>query len=82
MGVEGRAARFLLRLGEEVVELLEFFAPGRPYPNDVAASDILFQHLAIVVSDMDAAYERLSARPAGARSRAAVRSACPGRREV
>lgn len=59
MGVQGGARRCLLGLGEEIVELLEFALPGRPYPPDAAASDLAFQHFAIVVADMDAAYRRL-----------------------
>jgi len=49
-----------LRLGDESIELTEFLAPrGRPMPGDVRANDLVFQHIAIIVSDMDAAYERL-----------------------
>lgn len=57
-GARTRTAR--LRLGAEVVELTEFLAPrGRPYPADSRGNDQWFQHLAIVVSDMEAAYQRL-----------------------
>jgi len=59
MGVQGAARGLLLGLGEQVVELLEFSSPGRPYPRDAAASDLSFQHFAIVAADMDAAYRRL-----------------------
>jgi aquaporin Z len=48
-----------LRLGEETLLL---FAPahvGRPIPADMTSNDLGFQHLAIVVSDIDAAYQRL-----------------------
>jgi catechol 2,3-dioxygenase-like lactoylglutathione lyase family enzyme len=52
-----------LRLGGEVLELTEYLAPrGRPMPEDVRANDRIFQHAAIIVSDMDAAYARLRAR--------------------
>jgi catechol 2,3-dioxygenase-like lactoylglutathione lyase family enzyme len=61
MGVAGGARGLVLGLGEQAVELLEFAAPGRPYPHDAASSDLLFQHLAIVVADMGAAYQRLLA---------------------
>lgn len=51
-----------LRLGSETVELTDYLAPrGRPYPQDTRANDLWFQHIAIVVSDMDAAYARLRA---------------------
>ncbi|MGE0462804.1 MAG: VOC family protein [Vicinamibacterales bacterium] len=57
-GARTRTAR--LRLGAQLVELTEFMAPrGRPYPTDTRANDQWFQHIAIVVSDMDAAYRRL-----------------------
>lgn len=58
-GVEAEATE--LRLGEEAVELLAFSRLGAPYPPEVAANDARFQHFAIVVSDMQAAYERLRA---------------------
>lgn len=59
-GARCRAAR--LRLGEECIELTQFVAPaGRPVPPDSRSNDRWFQHIAIVVSDMDAAYARLRA---------------------
>jgi catechol 2,3-dioxygenase-like lactoylglutathione lyase family enzyme len=60
-GVFGARSRVVrLRLGNESIELTEFLAPrGRPIPVDVRANDLVFQHIAIIVSDMDAAYERL-----------------------
>jgi len=61
MGVAGGARGLVLGLGEQVVELLEFASPGRPYPREAASSDLTFQHLAIVVADMRAAYEKLCA---------------------
>ncbi len=46
-----------LRLGSEEIELTEFLAPkGRPMPPDLRANDRLFQHIAIVVSDITKAY--------------------------
>ena len=60
-GVFGARLRIVrLRLGGESIELTEFLAPrGRPIPPDMRANDLAFQHIAIIVSDMDAAYERL-----------------------
>ena len=60
-GVFGARARIVrLRLGSEILELTEFLAPrGRPFPPDMRANDLSFQHVAIIVSDMDAAYARL-----------------------
>ena len=61
-GVEGAQARALpLRLGEETIELLAFTARGAPYPRDIGCDDPRFQHVAIVVSDMETAYLRLCA---------------------
>jgi len=46
-----------MRLGEESIELTEFLAPrGRPAPADARSNDGWFQHIAIIVSDMDRAY--------------------------
>ena len=57
-GVRVRAVR--LRRGDEQLELLQFLAPrGRPVPADSRSNDGWFQHIAIIVSDMNAAYARL-----------------------
>jgi catechol 2,3-dioxygenase-like lactoylglutathione lyase family enzyme len=60
-GVFGARSRVVrLRLGGEVIELTEFLAPkGRPVPPDLRGNDRLFQHIAIVVSDIDRAYRLL-----------------------
>jgi len=60
-GVFGMRARVCqLELGEETVELTEFLAPpGRRVPRDSRSNDLWFQHIAIVTSDIDAAYARL-----------------------
>jgi catechol 2,3-dioxygenase-like lactoylglutathione lyase family enzyme len=57
-GVFGSRSRVVtLRLGAEEIELTEFLAPkGRPVPQDIRPNDRLFQHIAIVVSDMTRAY--------------------------
>ena len=54
-----RVAR--LRLGSEELELSEYLAPstGRAFPDSTRGNDLWFQHIAIVVSDMEAAYARL-----------------------
>jgi catechol 2,3-dioxygenase-like lactoylglutathione lyase family enzyme len=61
LGVFGARIRVVrLALGGEAIELLEFLAPrGRPLPVDVHSNDRVFQHVAIIVSDMDRAYVRL-----------------------
>jgi catechol 2,3-dioxygenase-like lactoylglutathione lyase family enzyme len=49
-----------LKLGEERITLTEHLAnKGRPIPADSRSFDHWFQHIAIVVRDMDAAYEHL-----------------------
>jgi catechol 2,3-dioxygenase-like lactoylglutathione lyase family enzyme len=60
-GVFGARARVVrLGLGDERLDLIEYLAPrGRSIPADARANDAWFQHVAIVVSDMDRAYERL-----------------------
>lgn len=57
-GLRARIAR--MRLGGESIELTEFLAPrGRPAPVDARSNDRWFQHVAIIVSDMDRAYQWL-----------------------
>ena len=57
-----RGRRSLLRLGRERIELLEFTEmAGRPYPLGSTSTDLWFQHVAIVVSDMRRAYLRVMA---------------------
>lgn len=57
-----RGRRSLLRLGRERIELLEFAdSAGRPYPPDSTSTDLWFQHMAIIVSDMTHAHQRAMA---------------------
>jgi catechol 2,3-dioxygenase-like lactoylglutathione lyase family enzyme len=49
-----------LRLGGEVIVLDEHRRAGRPVPADSCSHDLWFQHLAIVVSDIRAACDRLN----------------------
>jgi catechol 2,3-dioxygenase-like lactoylglutathione lyase family enzyme len=60
-GVFGARMRIVgLRLGDERLELTEYLAPkGRAMPADSRGNDRWFQHVAIIVRDMDAAYARL-----------------------
>ena len=59
-GVRMRVVR--MKLGGEFLELTEYLAPkGRPIPADSRSNDHWFQHVAIVVSDMDKAYQQLRA---------------------
>lgn len=60
LDVRGGAVSVTLGLRSEVIELLEFDRPGRPYPPAPSSFDLVFQHFAIVVTNMDEAYGRLS----------------------
>jgi catechol 2,3-dioxygenase-like lactoylglutathione lyase family enzyme len=57
-GVFGLRARIVrMQLGDEQIELTEYLTPrGRPIPVDSRSNDRWFQHIAIIVSDMDRAY--------------------------
>ncbi len=49
-----------MKLGHEIIEMTEFLTPrGRAYPADTRSNDRWFQHAAIVVRDIDEAYQRL-----------------------
>jgi catechol 2,3-dioxygenase-like lactoylglutathione lyase family enzyme len=57
-GIRYRKAR--LRLGDEEIELTDYLTTGgRSIPEDSRSNDLWFQHIAIVVSNMDSAYARL-----------------------
>jgi catechol 2,3-dioxygenase-like lactoylglutathione lyase family enzyme len=53
-------ASVTLRLGQQEIRLIGPRPIGRPYPAGVAGWSPLFQHIAIIVSDMASAYARLS----------------------
>ena len=59
----GQDAALMLRLGNEMIQLKQARPSARPYPAGVPGWSPLFQHIAIVVSDMNAAYEQLRASP-------------------
>jgi catechol 2,3-dioxygenase-like lactoylglutathione lyase family enzyme len=61
LGVFGARVRVVrMQLGAEAIELMQFLAPrGRPLPADSRSNDLWFQHVAIIVSDIDEAYEML-----------------------
>jgi catechol 2,3-dioxygenase-like lactoylglutathione lyase family enzyme len=58
-GVRARVVR--MQLGGQVLELTQFLAPpdARPIPVPSYSNDLWFQHVAIVVRDMDEAWARL-----------------------
>ena len=62
-GVFGARMRIVrMQLGNEFVDLTEYLAPrGRPIPLDSRSNDLWFQHIAIVVRNMDQAFEKLRA---------------------
>ena len=62
-GVFGARVRVVdLKLGSETLELTEYLTPqGEPVPVDSRSNDRWFQHIAIIVSDMDRAYAHLRA---------------------
>ncbi len=63
LGLENiHARRAVLKLGTERITLTEFIGEkGKPIPEDSRSNDRWFQHIAIVVSDMDKAYAGLLA---------------------
>lgn len=48
-----------MRLGRQEFDLVACDPPGRPYPPGSTSSDLWFQHLAVVVSDIDVAHARV-----------------------
>ena len=57
-GINLRVVR--LQLGDEFIELTDYLTTGgHSIPEDQKSNDLFFQHLAIVVSDMDMAYQHL-----------------------
>src|SRR5262245_35825453 len=58
-GVRARVVR--MQLGEQQIELTQFLAPPdlRPIPMPSYSHDLWFQHFAIVVRDMEAAWAQL-----------------------
>jgi catechol 2,3-dioxygenase-like lactoylglutathione lyase family enzyme len=61
LGVFGARVRIVtMTIGTERLRLVEFVsAPGRTHPPDARSNDHWFQHVAIVVRDMERAYQRL-----------------------
>jgi catechol 2,3-dioxygenase-like lactoylglutathione lyase family enzyme len=62
-GVFGARMRIVrMQLGNEFLDLTQYLAPpGRAIPTDSRSNDLWFQHIAIVVRDMDEAFEKLRA---------------------
>jgi catechol 2,3-dioxygenase-like lactoylglutathione lyase family enzyme len=60
LGAGDCAVEVVMRLGAQDIALVQFAWQGRTYPRDSRSDDLWFQHLAIVVNDMDLAYAHLS----------------------
>src|SRR5438874_8867179 len=60
-GVFGARMRIVrMQIGHEYIDLTQYLAPpGRPIPIDSHSNDLWFQHIAIVVRDMDQAFAKL-----------------------
>ena len=60
-GVFGLRMRVVqMQLGDEIISLMQYItSEGRPIPVDSRSNDRWFQHIAIVVTDMDRAYEHV-----------------------
>jgi catechol 2,3-dioxygenase-like lactoylglutathione lyase family enzyme len=60
-GVFGLNIRVVrLQLGDEFIELNDYLTTGgRSIPEDAKSNDLFFQHIAIVVSDMDKAFRQV-----------------------
>jgi catechol 2,3-dioxygenase-like lactoylglutathione lyase family enzyme len=69
-GRTGSGARVVgMRLGNEAIELMQFRSnTGQPIPKDSRSNDYWFQHIAIIVSDLDRACRVLQANQVGAAS--------------
>jgi len=54
------AEEVVMQSGAQCISLVSFAAAGLPYPSNSRSDDLWFQHMAIVVGDMDAAFTHLS----------------------
>ena len=61
LGLAGAGSRIAMSLGGSRVDLESFDHPGRTYPDDATACDLVFQHLALVTDDAAAAWRRACA---------------------
>lgn len=60
-GIFGLRMRIVrMQLGDEIIELTDYLTTGgRSIPENAKSNDLSFQHIAIVVSDMEKAYTQL-----------------------
>jgi catechol 2,3-dioxygenase-like lactoylglutathione lyase family enzyme len=59
LGLRGSGRRQALRLGGQAVAIEQFDPSGRPYPADGNPASLSFQHLALVIDDMEQAFQRV-----------------------
>lgn len=60
LGLDGVHARSLrMRLDRQEVEFVAYHPAGEAYPTESTSTDLWFQHIAIVVSDIHSAYARV-----------------------
>jgi catechol 2,3-dioxygenase-like lactoylglutathione lyase family enzyme len=60
MSPKTKARTAKLSLGDECLDITEYSSPmGKPFAGDSRANDLWFEHVAIVVSNMNEAYDRL-----------------------
>ena len=63
LGLPDLRIRFVrMQIGDEFISLIQYIEPsdGKPIPVDSRSNDLWFQHFAIVVSDMDKAYQHVN----------------------
>jgi catechol 2,3-dioxygenase-like lactoylglutathione lyase family enzyme len=58
LGLGGDGSRIAMSLGRSRVDLESFSHAGFAYPDDTMACDLIFQHLALVTDDAEAAWHR------------------------
>jgi catechol 2,3-dioxygenase-like lactoylglutathione lyase family enzyme len=60
-GIFGLRMRIVrMQLGDEYIDLTDYLTSGgRSIPENANSNDLIFQHIAVVVSDMDKAYQHL-----------------------
>lgn len=64
---QGTAARAVeVVIGQQVLELVAFDLPGRPYSSECASNDQWFQHVALVTGDIAMVWKRLRGGSPGA----------------
>ena len=61
LGLTGTGDRLSMRLGASRVDLDRFDPPGRAYPAEATAADLVFQHLALVTDDAASSWARAEA---------------------